>query len=101
LNDQRFKALSSLSQKISRLAKIKSKNADGQSTFSMLVSELECLNQSEDLIDRTPNWQIIDGYLTQNSLDINYEQTSETQQLHNNNVYSVHLHPASVQLFLL
>jgi len=46
-------------------------------TFSVFVSKLECLNQSHDLINRTADWQVIDGDLAQNSFVIDYEQTSE------------------------
>ena len=46
-------------------------------TFSMLVSELECLDQSHHLINWTTNWHIINSHLTQTAFVINYEQTSE------------------------
>lgn len=45
----------------------------------MLVGELECLNQSESLVDVSSDWQIVDGDLSEGLFAINDEQATEGQ----------------------
>lgn len=65
----------------------------------MLVTKLECLNQSHHLINWTADWQIIDSHLTQGAFIIDYEQTSEihTQHTHSSSINVT----ASIQCFSL
>lgn len=46
----------------------------------MLICELEGLDKSEGFINRAANREIIDCYLPQDPLLINYEQTPEDKR---------------------
>ena len=50
-------------------------------TFSMLVSELESLNQAECLVYWATDRQVVDGDLTKPLLFVNDEKTTECQSL--------------------
>lgn len=47
----------------------------------MFICKLEGLDKSEGFINRTANRKIIDRYLPQDPLLINYEQTSKKKKL--------------------
>lgn len=42
----------------------------------MLIDELECLHQSESFANRSSNRKVIDRYLSQNSMRIDYKETA-------------------------
>lgn len=46
-------------------------------TFSIYISELEGLDQTQSLIHRTTDGQVIDGDLPQNALVVNHKQAPE------------------------
>ena len=52
-------------------------------TFSVLVSELKGLDQTQGLLNRASHWEVIDGDLSQNALVIDDEQTPETERSNN------------------
>lgn len=41
----------------------------------MLVSELKGLDQTQSLLNRATNWEVIDGDLSQDAFGVNNEQT--------------------------
>lgn len=43
----------------------------------MLISELECLHQAQNFVDRSTNGQVVDGDLTQDTLVVDDEETSK------------------------
>ena len=43
----------------------------------MFLSELESLNESEGFVDRSSNWEIVQGGLSQDSFLVDDEQSSE------------------------
>lgn len=45
-------------------------------TFSVLVSELKGLDQTQGLLNRASHWEVIDGDLPQDALGVDDEQTS-------------------------
>lgn len=45
-------------------------------TFSVFVSELKGLDQTEGLVDGASHWEVIDGDLSQDALGVDDEQTS-------------------------
>lgn len=45
-------------------------------TFSMLVSELKGLDQTQGLLNRASHWEVIDGDLSQNAFGVDDEQAS-------------------------
>lgn len=47
----------------------------GWADFSVLVSELKGLDQTQGLLNRASNWKVIDGDLSQDALVVNDEQT--------------------------
>jgi hypothetical protein len=65
----------------SRLDCITTRLPVGRANFAMFVNKLECLNQTESLIYRTSNWQVIDCDLTQDSLRVDNEQASVKKSL--------------------
>lgn len=44
-------------------------------TFSMLVGELECLDQAQGLLNRATDWKVIDGDLSQDAIVVNNEKS--------------------------
>lgn len=46
----------------------------------MFVSELKGLDQTQGLLNRSSNWEVIDGDLSQGALVVNDEQTSVTRE---------------------
>ena len=49
---------------------------EGSLTFSMFISELESLDKSEGLINRSADRKVVHGDLAHDSLIVNNEQTS-------------------------
>lgn len=49
----------------------------------MLVSELKGLDQTQGLLNRASDWEVIDSDLSQNALVIDDEQTPETERSSN------------------
>lgn len=43
----------------------------------MFIGELECLYQTQGLVDGASNWKIVDGYLAQNAVLVDDEQPTE------------------------
>lgn len=50
----------------------------------MFVCELKCLNQTQGLLNRASNWEVVDGDLSQDTLVINDEQTPRIQEIYMN-----------------
>lgn len=50
----------------------------GRANLTMLISELESLNKTKDFIDRSSNWEIVDCDLTDSTLGVNDEKTTES-----------------------
>lgn len=50
----------------------------GRADFPMHISEFECLEQSQSLVNRATHWQVIDSNLSQDSLWVDDEKTTKS-----------------------
>jgi hypothetical protein len=53
----------------------------GRAHLAVLVGELEGLDETDSLIDRTTNREVIDRDLTEDALRVNDEKTTESDAL--------------------
>lgn len=50
----------------------------GRADFTVLISELESFDETEDFINGTTNGEIVDGDLTNNTIGVNDKETTES-----------------------